>query len=433
MFRRTFTFAGLLLLLLILSQSAQAQQPIPTSYLFVEIADASGEVVEGATIRVSNADGKEMVNGETDKNGIVNTRFRLYGNAYHYDLQITKPGYLPYHSVLFRNNPYDSHTARLTEEMPTVAPGIGPSINQRSLPIKIILQRPPATPTDLRVAELEEKKHQVVLAAKRGDAAVLRKMLQLGADPNWADSKGVPAIVWATFAGHPETIKLLLDAGANVRKKTSVAHEALLIYLAEGMRRVTGQAEIVDKLIAAGADVNASTSYQGTVLTRAIGQINQLSLESIKGLIKEGADVKAVDPLTGETPLLMASSWFRDSSLPLFKALLANGASIFEVDRRGETPLMRASLGASVEMIQILLKAGAAINAKDNQGQTPLMYAVKHYSTPDRDVQQTVRLLLEAGADVNSKDNDGQTPLAVARKRGHAEIVKLLEEAQPRP
>lgn len=43
--------------------------------------------------------------------------------------------------------------------------------------------------------------------------------------------------------------------------------------------------------------------------------------------------------------------------------------------------------------------------------------------------QRIVRTLLDVGADASIADKDGVTPLQHARKRGHAEIVKIIEGA----
>jgi len=40
----------------------------------------------------------------------------------------------------------------------------------------------------------------------------------------------------------------------------------------------------------------------------------------------------------------------------------------------------------------------------------------------------TRSLLLDRGADAHSKDEEGTSCLAIAKKRGHEEIVQLLEE-----
>src|SRR5262245_58092936 len=210
MVRNVISLAALVLITLFLPLYAHAQEIPPRSYLFVEVADAKGEVVVDATVRVSNPAGKELLNLKTDKNGTVQTHFYRNGPDHHYDLQVTKSGYVPYEAVLIPDVlDYQYFAiAKLTEGIPNTA---GPARDRNGPLIKITLLDTPATPA-------EDKKQQLLFAAKRSDAASLRKLLQQGVDANSTDAKGVPAVAWATFAGNPETIKLLLDAGAGVRK-----------------------------------------------------------------------------------------------------------------------------------------------------------------------------------------------------------------------
>lgn len=454
MVRTVISRAALVLIVLLLPQCAHAQEIGPREYLFVEVATATGEVVVDATVRVSNPEGKELLNLQTGKNGRVQTLFDRSRPVHHYDLQITKSGYVPYESVLFPDVLEERYfsIAKLTEEIPN-APR--PANSRDGPPLKITLRETRATPA-------EDKKQQLLFAAKRGDAAALRKLLQQGINANSADAKGVPAIAWATFAGDPEAIKLLLDSGASVQNKNSVAHEALLIYLAEGVSHGRLQTEVIERLIDASANVNASNSYQGTVLNKAIIQVpHALTVETIGRLIKAGANVNAADA-AGQTPLMLAAqrnltevvdlllnagakrslnakdkygrSAFsyaapgnRDSTLAIVKMLMANGATVSEADEAGETPLMLAAKAAAPQTMQILLEAGSSVNAKDKQGLTPLMHAVTSYYTPNPDLPRTVSMLLAAGARINDVDASGRTVLMYAVLfSSDPELIKVM-------
>lgn len=307
-----------LLCILLWSAYANAQELPPRSYLFVEVANEKGERLSDATVRLAALDGKEEVNAKTDKEGTVKATFYRYRNL-RYDLQVTKAGYLTYDSVLFSSVPFDQYFLidRLTEEMPhileTTNYATGPPAGTAAL--RITLQpNPPAPPAK---AETQKK---LLIAVKRGDAQTLRTLLQHGGDANTTDAKGVPAVAWATFAGDPETIKILIDAGANVRHKAS---QALLIYLLEGVNRSLIDSNVIERLIQAGADVNASDKYRGTVLKHAITRFPySLPLETIQSLIKAGADVNAPDQ-NGQTPLMLAEML---KQTELVKVLINAGA-----------------------------------------------------------------------------------------------------------
>ena len=46
--------------------------------------------------------------------------------------------------------------------------------------------------------------------------------------------------------------------------------------------------------------------------------------------------------------------------------------------------------------------------------------------------QSTLKALLDAGASTRLADREGRTPLALARGRGYAEMVRMLEAAGAR-
>lgn len=73
-------------------------------------------------------------------------------------------------------------------------------------------------------------------------------------------------------------------------------------------------------------------------------------------------------------------------------------------------------------IVHAFLVKGASARAADNNGGTALHWAVA------RGISDTVRLLLAEGADPAVRDATGQSPLDLARKRGNAAIVSLLED-----
>ncbi len=110
-------------------------------------------------------------------------------------------------------------------------------------------------------------------------------------------------------------------------------------------------------------------------------------------LIEQGADVNAVLPKTGESPLHASiSAPNRVSSPFIVKLLLAKGANpnvatipgkatgsfMRDVRTRGETPLHRAAAFASAETIALLLEAGADKSRKDANGDSPITWASWH-------------------------------------------------------
>lgn len=438
--RRVFVFSGSTLCLLLLSHgAAYSQQVPPLTYLFVEVKDSSGKAVEDAAVTLSGTPQATR----TNKDGLAETNFRLWQRGPHYEMQVSKPGYLTSEHVLFY-----SEFSHLREDVPINAEDFATRAEyargRKPAPIGVTLLRLPVTPAERRASEAEEQRRKLLLAAKRGDAAGVRRLLEEGVGADAADARGVPAIVWAAFIGDDETIKALLDAGAKVRNKDTLGHQALLFYLTGGMggggRPRAGQAaverheEVVRWLVEAGAGVNLPGLYRGTVLGSAIAlapfpaqpEYNPLpyylTVASVRFLIAAGADVNAADAL-GRTPLMAAAE---KPSTELIKLLLEAGArtSVNAKDNEGRTALMSASQQSNVEAIKTLLEAGAGVNAKDKLGRTALMYGHAYKYRPAS--LEPFKFLIGAGANVNDADGAGQTPLMLAAQGNFSEEVKTL-------
>jgi ankyrin repeat protein len=442
------------------------------SYLFVEVRETSGKAVAGATLTLSRTDGTPVVKQETNADGVVNTRFNSR-YEHHYNVQVSAPGRAPYEEVLFPSSPYEKFT-NIVVGLPGEAAKVAAPVTQmpiQVLPIRIVLLAAPSTDAGRESFTAEERRRRLLLAAKRGDAADVRELLGAGVGPDTSDAAGVPAVAWAALAGDDATIMLLLDAGADVSKK-SLARQSLLIYLADGIvrRSRTGAAppqgrtplemheEVVRRLLAAAVDVNARDPDRGTVLNRALEHVPlSLSVTTLRALLAAGADANAPDQ-RGQTPLMLAVRSYpyenhspaevyemllaagakasvnaKDSAgrtalmhavwsgyptaLNFAKSLIAAGARVNEADAEGKTALMLAARSNSAELIRTLFDAGArtSVNAKDGEGQTALIHAVIAYGgEPPPPAPETLKLLLDAGARINDADGKGRTSLMYA-------------------
>jgi hypothetical protein len=84
-------------------------------------------------------------------------------------------------------------------------------------------------------------------AALYGDAALVKRLLGAGADPNASNSAGATALMWA--APDPDKMQLLLDAGADVNARSDDRRTALVV--ASG---IVGAAPALRLLLEYGAD-----------------------------------------------------------------------------------------------------------------------------------------------------------------------------------
>jgi len=206
-----------------------------------------------------------------------------------------------------------------------------------------------------------------------------------------------------------------------------------------------GTTEVVDRLLAAGAEVNA-TSGGTTPLASAIFACR---LDMVRLLVEHGAEVNTRDR-DGVTPLHLAA---REGLLRTAQYLLDAGANVNARDNDGRTPLHDA-VCMNDELGVLLIDAGADFSAKDKYGRSILPDAAgrgriktisrmigKHVNLSEDQgtaalqwaikpgQRETVQLLLSAGAKPNTKGAFGRTPLLIAVKAGLEPISRDLIKA----
>ena len=203
--------------------------------------------------------------------------------------------------------------------------------------------------------------------------------------PQYASARGGlwgTALHSASFEGHLQVVRYLLQHGVDVNVRDSVVDTPLLL------ASYQGHLDVVQCLLEHGADANLLGNRHYAPLTFAAyyGHVNVVRL-----LLEHNADANSQDK-DGDTPLHDAMQGGR-----------------FNAERS--------------QIVRLLLKHGGNVNARDDELQTPL-----HLVTRRADLLDLLRLLLEHGADLDAKDKDGKTPLQLSLESGHDEVTRLLSE-----
>ncbi|WP_431833422.1 ankyrin repeat domain-containing protein [Cytobacillus oceanisediminis] len=179
------------------------------------------------------------------------------------------------------------------------------------------------------------------------------------------------------------------------------------------------ETETIKRLIEEGADINKKDSDGRTAAM--IAAYNN-DVETSKVLIKAGADVNIQDNMKNN-PFLYAGA---EGYVEILKLTIEAGADPAIMNRYGGTALIPASEHGHIDAIkELLTKTDIDVNHVNDLGWTALLEAI---ILNDGNViqQQTVQLLIDGGADVNIPDGNNVTPLQHAREKGFKEIERIL-------
>ena len=240
-----------------------------------------------------------------------------------------------------------------------------------------------------------------VLAA-RGDAISAGVLLNLGAPPDPIDDRAATPLSYAARNGHLEVVRTLLASGADPLLR---AHDgAAPIHWA-------ASAVVALELLIAGAEIEACDGAGRTPLHAAVGRDRADVVDLVVAL---GADVNMRTRLAGFTPLHLARS------AAVVDRLVLSGAEVDARDQEGRTPLHIASARSDVSVVDALLRHGASAAAKSARGG----WTSLHGAT----TAEAARSLLSAGADPNARDTGSATPLHWAAGTGKLTVIDALLE-----
>ncbi|KAF7952197.1 uncharacterized protein EAE97_001694 [Botrytis byssoidea] len=264
----------------------------------------------------------------------------------------------------------------------------------------------------------------------------------IGKNLNWS-SKGTPPLDIACSIGSLESVKLLLEANADIDCRDDLGWSVLQT------AAYFGHHEIVRELSSMGADKSYTGDEEqplsialkhdfsnccralveaGAPTTASEGSrpplwfsVDYLNKEICELLLKHGADPNWKAG-SDHAPILTRAVQ-RGGNVELVKLLLDNGADINVIDESSELKNSVISTAAEfgwTEVVKLLAERNADVNVSGDEGVTPIYFAARHNKP------ETVQLLMDLGAnlEMNEKLNDGWGPLHIAFD--FVEVVRIL-------
>jgi len=263
----------------------------------------------------------------------------------------------------------------------------------------------------------------LLFAVREGRSDVVRVLLKAGVDVNEpvpveggrrravggrALPPGATPLLTAVMNGHFELAAQLLDAGANPNANLpgyTVLHAIVPVRkpgvgdndpAPDGSGRMSSL-ELVRKLVAAGADVNARMTRRANLCNTRLNEVGATPFlmaaltddaELMRELAKLGAD-PSIPNADNSTPLIVAAglatrspgedAGTEDEVVEAVQVALDLGNDINAVDKNGETAMHAAAYKNLPKVVKFLASKGASIevwNKPDKYGWTPLAIAV---------------------------------------------------------
>lgn len=259
-------------------------------------------------------------------------------------------------------------------------------------------------------------RHDIFTAAVVGDLKEVKRQLDDG--EFLLDRRDIyrnrTALEWAAFRRQEEVGEYLIERGAEVTPQVLVC----LGMLNEIKRRVAEDPDFVNRRIGA--------EWSDPPLMWAVrsGQ-----LEVLEYLLSAGADPNGLGawdqmalPLTVDLPA--------ETSLAAAELLIDAGADVEPARETWRTHLGEFTTKGRLEVAELLVRHGADVNRRNRRGQTPLQALIYPPSWVERygDPLIGIEFLLSRGADVNALAGDGRTALDIAVAQRNDAVADCLRE-----
>lgn len=219
----------------------------------------------------------------------------------------------------------------------------------------------------------------VYLAAQQGHAKVLEALIKGGADAKSGNANGTTPLMVASASGDVDTVRVLVEHGADVNAKDGVREQTPVMYAAASNR-----AAVIEYLASKSANLK---------------QTNKVS--DLSNLSREGSGF-------GGNPAVPGAPAPGQGAPGAPAGPGGPGAPGAGAQRRPQMP----GVDRNYQLNELIVAQG---------GLTPLLYAVRQGYTESTDA------LLKAGADINQPaKGDGTTPLLMAIVNGHFDLALSL-------
>ncbi|XP_063073221.1 protein phosphatase 1 regulatory subunit 12A isoform X8 [Engraulis encrasicolus] len=263
--------------------------------------------------------------------------------------------------------------------------------------------------TDLEPPILKKKKTKVkfddgavfLAACSAGDTEEVLRMLDRGADINYANVDGLTALHQACIDDNVDMVTFLVEHGASINQPDNEG------WIPLHAAASCGYLDIAEYLIGQGASVGVVNSEGETPLDIAEEEAMEELLQN--EINRQGVDIEAARKEEERIMLRDARQWLNSGQISDVRHAKSGGTAMHVAAAKGYS-----------EVLKLLIQAGYDVNIKDFDGWTPL-HAAAHWGK-----SEACRILVEQLCNMDLINKVGQTAFDVADE----DVLAYLEELQ---
>lgn len=253
------------------------------------------------------------------------------------------------------------------------------------------------------------------VAVGRGHMETIKTLLELGADPNFPPDSTEPALALAcsrTVDDPMTLVKLLLAKGAKVNGWGRRDQASPI-----GIAAASGELEILQLLLSKGANPNG-------LANGILYELGPEPIPAIRAVLKIGNLYSAEQHIAtyGGTMTLAERAQTRQNAeardLPIVGALLNRGVRLNQGENR--FALIDAAQTGRLSCVELLIKHGAPVNLRDSE-----VFSRAELPIPDEQTSATAGGVRDTIFDTWG-GAFGNTPFRAACSYGHVEIAQFL-------
>ena len=262
-------------------------------------------------------------------------------------------------------------------------------------------------------------------ATARGNAAVVKHLLEKGSDVNAPDSHGDSPLQFAASFGmnQPAIYDLYQKAGVDLKQRNKNGATYMMLGIPNDSTLVLTNYLSDKGLSLNDTDNNGATLFDYAARTGNISTLKTLRAKGVKAtekalmmaaqgtrrtangvevfkyLIEEVKLKPTVTDVEGNTLLHLVAR--KTNQLPVINYLTSKGLNPNTLNKEGNNMLMVAAGGSDLELIKMLVKQTPNVNLKNARGESALTSAVNSGSP------EIVRILLDNKSDSEVRDIKG--------------------------